>query len=243
MRVRTADWLVGDSFLARQKCLVALALWDVVVTAVGAMGLRGSVGFIGGDDLGHLACCSGSDLLDLLEFLRELEVGDLLRGGALEHLLALAAWWEVVIVLDVGVFCGVVSWDGEHALVLVTDSRQSGEGSGSRGTVGAGGDRLLVLLLVGIEGNRILLLLEGDGEAVVAVLLAEVWVIESGWHLDGVGALGLAAHHDVVALWRFAFLRHGFWWWWSLLLEVEVSLCFLFNWFCVEMVCNATPKV
>mmetsp|Transcript_11652 Transcript_11652/g.33564 ORF Transcript_11652/g.33564 Transcript_11652/m.33564 type:complete len:240 (+) Transcript_11652:129-848(+) len=201
---------IAICFLIFFACLffllsLLLSLRDVVVAAFGSVSLGDvGLGFLS-DDLGHFTCGSGSDLLHLLELLGELEVSDLLRGGALERLFGLGAWWKVVALLHVSILGGVVGRDGKHSLVLVADGRQFGECSGSRSAVGLRSDGVVVLLLVGIVSDGILLLLEGDGQSVVAVFLRQVRVVKSSRHLDGGSRCLSGTHHDVVALWRLAF--------------------------------------
>jgi len=83
----------------------------------------------------------------------------------------------------------------------------------ARSTIGISGDGSIVTLLVGIVRSSVLLLLERDGEAKVAILLAEVGVVEAG---DGGRSVarcyaGAAAvvHVDIVRVGGFGFFTHG----------------------------------
>mmetsp|Transcript_22647 Transcript_22647/g.65193 ORF Transcript_22647/g.65193 Transcript_22647/m.65193 type:complete len:202 (-) Transcript_22647:675-1280(-) len=107
---------------------------------------------------------------------------------------------------------------GRHlAVILLPDLGQAGEGVGPGGPGLVGPDGVVVALLVSVVGGGILLLLEGDGQAEVAVLLGEGRVVEALGEGDGSegggeagrlgrGLAGAFAHGDVIGLALFA---HG----------------------------------
>jgi len=92
-------------------------------------------------------------------------------------------------------------------VVLFTDIGETTVHVASAGAVGVGGEGGVVSLFVGVVGGGVFLLLEGDGEAEVAVFLREGGVIQEG--VGGAGGAGGVRHVDIVRVGRLGFFTHG----------------------------------
>ena len=97
-------------------------------------------------------------------------------------------------------------------MILPAHVGQLGVDVRSARAVHIGGHGGIVALLVCVVGGRILLLLQGNGQAQIAIFLAEARIVEAG-HCSGVavGDADAAAivHVHIVGVGGFGFFAHG----------------------------------
>ena len=185
-----------------------------------------------------------SGLLHLLQLHGQLPILDLAGGHARQGIGRTLVRAGLVGHVRVGLRRGRRGRD--LAVVLLPHLGQAGEGVGPGGPGLVGPDGVVVALLVSVVGGGVLLLLEGDGEAEVAVLLGEGRVVEALGDRDGAEAggqagagLGLAgapAHGHVVGLALFA---HGVLF--ITCIQVLFNLCFYQS--AQEMICCREQRV
>mmetsp|Transcript_9462 Transcript_9462/g.17072 ORF Transcript_9462/g.17072 Transcript_9462/m.17072 type:complete len:283 (+) Transcript_9462:41-889(+) len=167
-------------------------------------------------------------LLHLLQIQRHLQIGNLLRQSSIRrgirhHRAPIRRGTHILrIALLVRILGGVLVRDGEHPVILLSNLRQSGMHVGTGGAIGVGGDGGIVAFFVSVVRGGVFLLLEGDGEAEVAIFLGEVGIVEAG-HCGVVGGgagVGCASvvHVDIVRVGGFRFFAHdvgGIVLWWG----------------------------
>ncbi len=85
-------------------------------------------------------------------------------------------------------------------MILLTDVRELCMDVRSTGAVHVGGHGGVVALLVRVVGGRIFLLLQCDGEAQVAIFLAQAGVVQAGHGGQGEATVGAAAGSDADAI-------------------------------------------